>query len=211
MYIQNSTELPFPLYTGLPLLSLYRVITFRNTKLVIEHRASPPREHSAYLHHTQYTGLMLSSGMLPPTKPHTPSKALCFCKKSPAAQSLHLFQCTELRLLHEQYKDICPIIYKTQQNTKLIIIHRASPPREHSAYLHHTQYTELLLPGTQSYRTPHTELHRPSPAAIPQLPRQSSVLFHPPFTELSPYRNITFRNTKLIIIHRASPPREHSA
>ena len=53
-----------------------------------EHRASPPREHSAYLHHTQYTGLMLSSGMLPPTKPHTPSKALCFF--IPLSQNYHL-------------------------------------------------------------------------------------------------------------------------
>ena len=150
MYIQNSTELPFPLYTGLPLLSLYRVITFRNTKLVIEHRASFIIfiEHKAYnhtqsfspagiqcltstIHNTQ--GLCYLPGCFRPQSPTPQAKLCAFARNPPAAQSLHLFQCTELRLLHKQYKDICPIIYKTQQNTKLVIEHRASPPREHSA------------------------------------------------------------------------------
>ena len=100
-------------------------------------------------------------------------------------QGFHFSPCTELRLLHEQYKDICPIIYKTQQNTKLIIIHRASPPREHSAYLHHTQYTELML---SSGMLPPTKPHTPSKA----------LCFYkksPCSTELTP-----------ISVHRAAAP-----
>ena len=86
------------------------------------------------IHNTQ--SLCYLPGCFRPQSPTPQAKLCAFARNPPAAQSLHLFQCTELRLLHEQYKDICPIIYKTQQNTKLIkliIIHRASPPREHSA------------------------------------------------------------------------------
>ena len=126
------------------------------------------------IHNTQ--SLCYLPGCFRPQSPTPQAKLCAFARNPPAAQSLHLFQCTELQLLHEQYKDICPIIYKTQQNTKLIIIHRASPPREHSAYLHHTQYTEL---------------HRSSPATKPHTPSKALCFFIPlsqnyHLTEISP-------------------------
>ena len=76
------------------------------------------------IHNTQ--GLCYLPGCFRPQSPTTQAKLCAFARNPPAAQSLHLFQCTELGLLHEQYKDICPIIYKTQQNTELVIEHRAS-------------------------------------------------------------------------------------
>ena len=82
-------------------------------------------------------------------------------------QGFHFSPCTELRLLHEQYKDICPIIYKTQQNTKLIIIHRACNRTQ--SFIYHIHRTQSF-PGT----------HR---------------------------KALCFFSS----IHRASPPREHSA
>ena len=136
-----------------------------NLQNTTEHKASPPREHSAYLHHTQYTELMLSSGMLPPTKPHTPGKALCFF--IPLSQNYHL---TEISPSGTQ--SFSPA--GTQCLPPPYTIHRAY----------------AIFRDASAHKAPH--------------PRQSSVLFHPLFTELSPYRVITFRNTELVIEHRAS-------
>ena len=131
MYIQNSTELPFPLYTGLPLPSLHRVITFRNTELIIIHRASPPREYSAYLHHTQYTELLLPgtqsfTAHLQPLSHNSPGKALCFFSSVHRASA--------------------------SRNTELL-------PRGNTVLnLHQTQYTELML---SSGMLPPTKPHTP--------------------------------------------------
>ena len=83
--------------------SVHRDSASRNTELL-------PRGNTVLnLHQTQYTELMLSSGMLPPTKPHTPGKALCFF--IPFSQNYHL---TELSPSG------------TQSFNELVIEHRAS-------------------------------------------------------------------------------------
>ena len=84
--------------------------------------------------------------------------------------------------------------------------HNLQNTTEHKAYNHTQSFSPA---GTQCLPPPYTihrayAIFRDASAHKAPHPKQSSVLFHPPFTELSPYRNITFRNTELVIEHRAS-------
>ena len=102
-------------------------------------------------------------------------------------------------------------MHTKQHRTSFPTLHRAStsPPVQSYHLPEHRacNRTQSFSPaGTQCLPPPYT-IHRASPLISGHKaphPKQSSVLFHPPFTELSPYRNITFRNTELVIEHRAS-------
>ena len=114
--------------------SVHRDSASRNTELL-------PRGNTVLnLHHTQYTELMLSSGMLPPTKPLTPSKALCFFSSVHRASAsrnteLHPRWNTELQLSAISYTEL----------------HRSSPPTKT-----HTPSKALcfFIPLSQSYHLP---------------------------------------------------------